>query len=168
MSLSKYLSLFSENSKSLFITSVVLFDLIFCAALAQTCQADRVDLRGEWGSASFRVSVADNSKKRAMGLMHVEHLPKSFGMLFVYDIPQHVSFWMKNTLMPLDMLFFDSQGILVNLHKDVRPHDIAPRESDAAIKFVLEINGGIAGTYSIKKGKIMRHPSIGTSAFWLC
>ena len=168
MSLSKYLCHFWENSKSLFITSFVLFDLIFCAALAQTCQADRVDLRGEWGSASFKVDVADNSKKRARGLMHVDYLPKRSGMLFVYEIPQHVSFWMKNTLIPLDMLFFDSQGILVNLHKNVRPYDTAPKESDAEIKFVLEINGGIAGAYGIEKGTIMRHPSIGTSAFWLC
>ena len=146
----------------------MLFSVNFSTAFAQTCQPDRIDLKGEWGKGSFRVTVADNPTKRAKGLMYVKKLPKRFGMLFVYKSPSRVSFWMKNTLIPLDMLFFNSQGLLLRLHKNVMPHDLTPREGGSEIKFVLEINGGIADTYGIEEGTIMRHSAIGSSALWSC
>ena len=164
----KIFSLFNQTAIYLFLTSFLLICLNFSVAFAQNCQPDRVDLIGEWGEYSFTVIVADNQVMRSQGLMHVEKLPPRSGTFFVYKLPTRVSFWMKNTVIPLDMLFFDNKGLLVNLHKNVRPHDLTPKEGGSEIKFVLEINGGIADVYGIEEGTILRHPAIGSAALWSC
>ena len=164
----KLFRLLNQCFNLLFVPSVVLIVLNFSLAFAQNCRSDWVELKGDWGRGSFRVSVADNPKKRAKGLMYVDTLPKRSGMLFVYKSPNRVSFWMKNTLIPLDMLFFNNQGLLLRIHKNVQPHDLIPKEGGSGVKFVLEINGGIADIYGIEEGNIMRHPTIGSSALWPC
>ena len=68
------------------------------------CSDDRIDLMGDWGAARFTIEVADDPKERSLGLMNRDSMAKSAGMLFVYDHPQKTVFWMKNTLIPLDMI----------------------------------------------------------------
>ena len=74
-------------------------------SFAKSCQNDRVDLRGDWGQVSFDVALAQTPESRALGLMHVDHMPKRSGMLFIYPVESPVAFWMKNTLIPLDCCF---------------------------------------------------------------
>jgi len=136
---------------------------------APECDEGIVDLRGAWGEASFRVKIADDPAERARGLMHVASLPRREGMLFVFPSPGPVSFWMKNTLIPLDMLFFDESGRLLNVHSNAIPGDLTSIPGKGSVLVVLEIGGGLAELYGIEPGTEMRHPSFSPeTAAWPC
>ncbi len=132
------------------------------------CDPGRVDLRGDWGQARFTVEVADTPAERSLGLMHRESMPRSSGMLFVYERPQLVSFWMRNTLIPLDMIFMDETGTVRRVHENAVPLDETGIPGGPDIQFVLEINGGLAGRLGIDEGSVLRHPAIGEDAAWAC
>lgn len=140
------------------------------SALAEAaCSVDRLDLRWDGGSESFAVAVADDTAERAQGLMFVEAMPLSEGMLFVYDAPRRVSFWMKNTLIPLDMVFADATGTVTRVHANAIPGDLTPIDGGAGVQFVLEINGGLAARLGIGPGAVLRHPAIpAATAAWPC
>ncbi|GGO52135.1 hypothetical protein SAMN05444398_101430 [Roseovarius pacificus] len=139
------------------------------AALAGECRDDRVALRGDWGQAGFTVEVADDAEERAQGLMHREQMAKSAGMLFVYPAPRSVGFWMKNTLIELDMIFADRTGTVRRVHHRAQPHDERPIMGGRDIQYVLEINGGLARQLGISEGSQMQHPSIDAQvAAWPC
>nr|WP_242500457.1 DUF192 domain-containing protein [Tropicimonas sp. IMCC6043] len=141
---------------------------VSAASAGEGCADDRVDLRGSWGSARFAVELADDASERARGLMFRETLPRSAGMLFVYETPGRVSFWMKNTLIPLDMVFADAHGVVKHVHSRAVPGDLTPIPGGTDIRFVLEINGGLAEAMGIGPGSEMRHPAIGAPAAWPC
>ncbi|MCO8146485.1 DUF192 domain-containing protein [Rhodovulum tesquicola] len=146
------------------------FLLVWGAAglAAAQCDESHVDLRGEWGTARFSVEIADDDAERARGLMHRETLPASAGMLFVYDRPQHVAFWMENTLIPLDMIFVGPEGLVLKVHLNARPLDRTPIDGGEGVLAVLEINGGLAGRLGIGPGSELRHPAFGPGAAWPC
>lgn len=133
------------------------------------CAPDSLDVRGPSGMARFSVEVADDGAERARGLMFREDMPTAAGMLFVYDRPQSVSFWMKNTLIPLDMIFADESGRVTRVHSDAVPGDLTPIDGGDGVQFVLEINGGLARRMGIAEGAEIRHPAIDPSlAVWPC
>lgn len=140
------------------------------AVAAETqCQEDVVYLRGDWGSARVSVDIADTPELRSRGLMFVENMPAMHGMLFVYDREQPVSFWMKNTLIPLDMIFADSSGVVQRVHENAIPGDLTGIPGGSEIQFVLEINAGMSDRLGIDAGTEMRHPSISDdTAAWPC
>ena len=138
-------------------------------AALEACQEDAVYLRGDWGQARFSIDVVDTPETRSQGLMFVEDMPRMTGMLFVYDREQTVSFWMKNTLIPLDMIFADGAGVVQRVHENAVPHDLTAIPGGSNIQYVLEINGGLSERLGIDVGTEMRHPSIsGNVASWLC
>ena len=137
-------------------------------AAAKPCADTRVDLRGDWGQASFNVTLADTPKKRALGLMYVKYLPKRRGMLFIYPSEAKVVFWMKNTLISLDMLFFDAMGKMTGMHANVQPHDLTPKVGGDTVKYVLEISGGLSKVFGISEQTVLRHPKLGDAAIWPC
>ena len=130
------------------------------ASLAAECAPDQVDIRDPDTTLRFHVEVVDTADERAEGLMHRESLPKFSGMLFVYETPQPVAFWMRNTLIPLDMLFFDAQGRLTRIKSQAQPLDETPVVGGEAIQYVLEINGGLAAELGIDLGAELRHPAV--------
>lgn len=132
------------------------------------CDVNVVQLRGPWGQAQFRVELADEPTARARGLMHRESLPLSQGMLFVYEHPQRVSFWMRNTLIPLDMLFIDARGRVRRIHHQAIPRDETQIPGGPDILAVLEINGGLAARMGMTEGSEIRHPAFGFDALWPC
>ena len=148
--------------------------LALLATLAQAqaqeaCAPDRVDLRGPWGTASFTVEVADTAQERARGLMFRTEMAPDAGMLFVYPRPSEVSFWMKNTLIPLDMIFADATGRVRKVHAEAIPGDLRPIPGGSPdILYVLEINGGLAAEIGIAPGNELRHPALGPAARWPC
>jgi uncharacterized membrane protein (UPF0127 family) len=138
-------------------------------ALAADCAPDVADIRSGATQLRFTVEVADDEAERAQGLMNRESLPRFGGMLFVYDSARPVSFWMKNTLIPLDMLFFDETGTLVSIHANAVPHDETPIPSGEPAQFVLEINGGAAAKLGLAPGAVLRHPAVDPArAAWSC
>jgi uncharacterized membrane protein (UPF0127 family) len=136
-------------------------------AVAADCAPDRVDIRSGGNALRFHVEVADTAEARAEGLMNRASMPEFSGMLFVYDSPQPVAFWMRNTLIPLDMLFFDAEGRLVTIGREARPLDETPIVGGDAIQYVLEINGGLAAELGIEPGAELRHPAV-TGGAWSC
>lgn len=147
----------------------LILGLAASTATAGTCSPTAVDLRGDWGQAHFTVEVADDAQEQAKGLMFRENLPKSAGMLFVYDSPRHARFWMKNTLIPLDMIFLDQTGQVLRIAQNARPLDETPIDGGDGVLMILEINGGLANGLGISVGSQLRHPAIETSiALWPC
>lgn len=96
--------------------------------------------------------VAANNAQRAQGLMHVTAMGRHEGMLFVYDRPQIISMWMKNTYIPLDMLFATADGQIVHLHRNAIPHDTSVISSGEAVSLVIELNAGSVEAFGIAPG----------------
>jgi hypothetical protein len=139
------------------------------AAALETCDAGVVHLRGDWGLARFAVEVADDPAEQAQGLMHRESLASGAGMLFLYESPRPVSFWMRNTLIPLDMIFLDETGAVLRVHPEAVPLDETPIDGGPGVQAVLEINGGLAARLGIAPGTVLRHPGLPQeAAAWPC
>lgn len=103
-------------------------------------------------SNRFTVEIAASEADRERGLMNRASLPKDHGMLFVFDHPQRVWFWMRNTKIPLDMLFFTASGVVETVHANAVPEDWTPISGGADIQYVLEIGGGVAKARGIAAG----------------
>ncbi len=137
--------------------------------LADQCERGQVDLRGTWGQARFSVEIAETPDSRATGLMHRAQMSPRAGMLFVYEHPQRVAFWMKNTLLPLDMIFVDADGLVTHIHQNAIPGDLTPIPGGDKVLVVLEVNAGVVKTYGITVGSEMRHEVFSQeSAIWPC
>ena len=114
---------------------------------------------GPWvslGGQRYSVEVADNEAERERGLMFRDELPAGHGMLFIHEEEAPLAYWMKNTRIPLDILFFDRARHLVSQQRDVPPCDLGdrcpPYPSDAPAIYVLELNAGEAERLQLKNG----------------
>lgn len=154
------------NSAKLITTFITTFG-VSGAAFAQ-CAPETLSVRGDFGAAQFRVDVADDNGERAQGLMFVDQMAPMQGMLFVYDRPQSVSFWMRNTLISLDMVFIDADGVVQSIHENAVPLDETPIFGGEDIQFVLEINGGMAARLGLLAGDVMQHPAFSPTPIWPC
>jgi len=136
---------------------------------AAACAPEVVEVRGAGGVARFNVEVADAADERALGLMNRPRMASGAGMLFIYDKPQRAGFWMKNTLIPLDMIFADTSGLVTRVHENARPLDKTLIDGGPGVSFTLEINGGLARRIGIGEGSVLRHPAIDqATAAWPC
>ncbi|MCE8535867.1 DUF192 domain-containing protein [Ruegeria pomeroyi] len=144
--------------------------LIGASALwAETCRDDELRLRGGGSELRFSIELAQTPQERSQGLMFRESLPRGAGMLFVFEHPQRVAFWMKNTLIPLDLIFVDRSGTVTRVHPNAIPHDETPIPGGDAVFAVLEINGGLAARYGIAPGTQLRHRVFSDGpAVWPC
>jgi uncharacterized membrane protein (UPF0127 family) len=111
------------------------------------------------GSAyKFEVEVVSTPADRERGLMFRKSLGANAGMLFLYPAEAPVAFWMKNTLIPLDMLFLKADGSIAHIAHNAVPLDETPIESGAPVKAVLEVNGGTTAALGIKDGDRVEYP----------
>ena len=140
----------------------------FGGSAVALCADGKLTVSGDFGQATFSITVADDPQERARGLMFVEEMATLEGMLFVYERPQAVSFWMKNTLIPLDMLFAGPDGAVLSIHENAVPGDLTPIPGGDGIQMVLEINGGLSARLGIEEGAVMQHPSFGPDAILPC
>ena len=96
--------------------------------------------------------IADTPTKRTQGLMHVTDLPENEGMLFVFRPPRYVSMWMKNTVISLDIVFIKADGTIAHVHQEAKPLSLQSIPSIYKVKWVLELNAGVAEKLSLKAG----------------
>ncbi len=137
------------------------------AAAAQGQEDPRTRVTVETASGArhaFKVELAITPEQQMRGLMYRESLPAGAGMLFLYDTPTNASFWMRNTLIPLDIIFIGADGRIVNIHANARPLDETQIPSKGPVTGVLEINGGLAGRLGIRAGDRVLHPAFPAAA----
>ena len=143
--------------------------LVAGPAGAESCAEEMLFMRGDWGQARFRIEIVDDDASRARGLMFRESIGASEGMLFVYPEPGQPAFWMKNTLIPLDMLFITPKGVVQYVHSNAIPGDLRPISGGQGVQYVLEIKGGMAALMGIDAGTELRHPRFDQAiAAWPC
>ncbi len=106
--------------------------------------------------AEFMVAIADNDAKREYGLMNLGALGRKHGMLFVFDHNQVINMWMKNTKIPLDMIFIDENDVIVNIKENATPQSLEVISSGKKARKILEINGGLSQSFGIKIGQKIR------------
>jgi uncharacterized membrane protein (UPF0127 family) len=111
----------------------------------------------------FDIDMATTEPQREHGLMFRKQLGAYEGMLFDFFREQPVAFWMKNTLIPLDMVFIAADGTVRHVHANAVPMSTDTIPSEAAVRAVLEINGGTARLLGIKQGDKVKHPIFGNA-----
>lgn len=149
----------------LFSHAVTVFFPCLLALLAGGCaNGSWVELAGH----RYKVEVAADDASRARGLMFRDELPPDHGMLFIHESEAPQAYWMKNTRIPLDILFFDSARKLVAQQRDVPPCSAGdrcpPYPSNAPARYVLELNAGQAARLRVADGAVMQFgPDIHTA-----
>lgn len=110
------------------------------------------------GTHRFMVEFADTPERRAVGLMHRASMPADHGMLFDFKTDAPVAMWMRNTRIPLDMLFIAKDGRIVNIAERTVPFSETTVPSKGPVRAVLELNGGTSARLGIKPGDRVTHP----------
>ena len=128
--------------------------------LAACSDESRLTIHSADGDHTFNIEIVDTAESRAQGLMYRQELAPDAGMLFDFLDDREVSFWMRNTFIPLDMLFITGEGVVKNIHVNARPHDPTGIPSDGPVQFVLEIPGGRSVELGIEAGDTVTHPRI--------
>ena len=131
---------------------------ILAIAMSACAQGPRIEIVGPDGARRVVVSVeiADNAATREYGLMYRKQLDEEAGMIFVFNGSQHLEFWMKNTVIPLDMIFADSAGKIVGIVRKAVPFSEGIDSVDGDSQYVLEVNGGFCDRHGVKDGDTLR------------
>ena len=137
---------------------------IAALALPASAWAEELVLHSSTGEYRFNVDVVDTPESRAQGLMFVTELADDAGMLFDFKEERPVSFWMRNTFIPLDMIFIDAAGVVKTVHVNARPHDPTSIPSGVPVRYVLEIAGGRSQEIGLEPGDTVEHDRIGVAA----
>ncbi|HEY6420621.1 MAG TPA: DUF192 domain-containing protein [Candidatus Binataceae bacterium] len=98
------------------------------------------------------VEIADTGAQRETGLMYRTHLDERAGMLFVFSDASELHFWMKNTVIPLDMIFADARGRIIGIVANAEPYSETPVGVKGASEYVLEVNGGFCARHGVQPG----------------
>ena len=154
--------------RGLFVLCTLLLALVPAAAGAQPAdiafkRSSLVIVSGD-RELKFDVELATNDAERQRGLMYRKELGPYQGMLFDFYREEPVSFWMKNTLIPLDMLFVNAQGRIVNIHQRAVPESLDVIAATAPVRAVIELNGGTAARLGIAPGDQVQHPIFGNES----
>jgi uncharacterized membrane protein (UPF0127 family) len=100
----------------------------------------------------YHLEVADEGHELARGLMHRNSMVEDMGMIFIFDSDGPRSFWMRNTFIPLDMIFVTSEGVVDSFVENAEPRTDAPRPSDGAARYVIELNAGEVARMGLEPG----------------
>jgi len=110
------------------------------------------------GPQTFRIEIAKTPRQQAQGLMYRRRMAADAGMLFPYGSPRRLAFWMKNTFIPLDLLFIAADGRIANIQERAVPQSLEPIRSRGKALAVLELNGGTVSRLKIKPGDKVEYP----------
>lgn len=133
--------------------------IAICARPSLAAEQVPVLIHAGGSTYRFSVEIADTAEERSQGLMFRQDLAANEGMLFLYPAEKPVTFWMKNTPLPLDMIFIDGTGHIVHVAAMAKPFDTTPISSERPAKAVLEILGGSASQLGIKPGDVVEWPA---------
>src|SRR5579871_5096665 len=155
--------------KSAFAATAVVCLLSYSAQAAPTTPNGKLPMTSvmidaSHGPAKFQVEVAADPDSQEKGLMFRKSMPPDAGMLFDFHTPAFQTFWMKNTIMPLDMIFIRADGTISSIAPDATPYSETPIPSYEAVRAVLEINGGRAAQLGILPGQHVHNAIFGNAA----
>ena len=128
------------------------------AAFAASEKLESLVIRVDGAEIKFNVEVARTPSQQEAGLMFRRSLPKDQGMLFIYPYQSIVKMWMKNTFIPLDMVFINSEGIVKKIVERTVPLSLNVISSEEKVIAVLELNGGTSNRIGLKRGDLVFHP----------
>ena len=132
-------------------------------ALFPSLQQAKLQAKTAQGTHDFSVWIAADDESRQRGLMFVRELPPDRGMLFLFEFPQEVAFWMKDTFLSLDLIFIDPAGKVLNIAASAKPYSLDPIESQGRAIAVLEVVAGTARTIGLKAGDTITLPTLQTT-----
>jgi uncharacterized protein len=115
------------------------------------------------GAQRFNIELALTSAQQEQGLMYRRALAPDAGMLFIFPASEQAGFWMKNTLIPLDMLFIAADGRVADIHERAVPLSEANIVSKVPVRAVLELNGGTVERLGLAPGNLVHYPAFGTA-----
>ena len=141
--------------------ALICLSLILAAApaviTAPAPATEKVVIETAKGERAFTVEVVRKDKDRNRGLMFRHEMAAGHGMLFDYDPPQQIAFWMKNTFIPLDIIFIGADGRILNIAEKTTPLSLERLPAEGKARGVLEINGGLSEKFGIMPGNRVRH-----------
>ena len=120
-------------------------------------QKNIIFVKTKFSNTQFVVELAKTPEQRQKGLMGRSSLKAQSGMLFLYESPRHVSFWMKNTLIGLDVIFLSSNGKILKIYHNAKPESLEIMSAGENVSAVLEINGNLAKTIKLEIGDCVKH-----------
>jgi uncharacterized membrane protein (UPF0127 family) len=129
-------------------------------AFPQETLREELVVSTDGGEHSFSVEIADDPRERSRGLMFRREMAADEGMLFDFGAEEPASFWMRNTYIPLDMLFIRADGTVESIAEHTTPLSERPVPSKGPVRFVLEINGGLSDELGIEAGDQVSGPAI--------
>jgi uncharacterized membrane protein (UPF0127 family) len=141
--------------------------LALAAAVPATARAqepvafDRTELAivtAGGGRHVFKADWAKSWPQKARGLMFRKEMPLDHGMLLDYDPPSEASIWMRNTFIPLDLVYIRADGVIESIYLGAKPHDETARPSKGPVRAVLELNAGVTRLLGIRPGDRVEHP----------
>lgn len=109
------------------------------------------------GSRTFELEMARTSEQQALGLMRRDSMPENHGMIFIFDEERMQGFWMKDTRIPLDIIFVDAKGKVVSV-SGMKPYDLNTTSSEVPAQYAIELNAGMAKAAGVKSGDVLEIP----------
>lgn len=151
----------SKNYRFIVIFLILIIGLLVFFVMSNNSEYNKVCINDN----CFNVEIAKSSEERSRGLMYRENLDQNSGMFFIFDEEREYSFWMKNTLIPLDIIWANKDMEIVYIEKNVQPCKKDPCERytpNKPAKYVLELNAGSADKFNIKiENKLIWEEKVG-------
>ena len=136
---------------------LICFFYLFSYQIVFSDQKNIIFVKTKFSNTQFVVELAKTPEQRQKGLMGRSSLKAQSGMLFLYESPRHVSFWMKNTLIGLDVIFLSSNGKILKIYHNAKPESLEIMSAGENVSAVLEINGNLAKTIKLEIGDCVKH-----------
>lgn len=138
---------------------IALTALLFLVGCNQQPSSGLATVTMQLGNKTFTLEVADQTEARTYGLMRRDSMPADHGMLFVFKSEEKLSFWMKDTRIPLDIIYIDANGRVVSV-KQMKAFDLSGVPSDGAAKYAIELNKDAAAGAGVKAGMTLKLPEV--------
>ena len=156
-----------KRVRFILLLSVTLFSSVKMAL--PSCEKNKLSIISSGFNTIFDVEIANTPTKRAKGLMYREFLGTSSGMLFMYDKPGQLNFWMKNTPLSLDIIFFDKKGLIRSIYENAEPFSDKLIFGGNDLIGAIEINGGLTSKLGIAEGDSIQTSGLNNkTTLWPC